>query len=151
MNKKTDTLQIIEGIYDIQPLTEPALSLLEKILLLSLLALFISLTVYFIWHILYSNKAIARRDIKELRNKFRNNKINSHDAIYQLCFITRKGLKLKNLNKHSSLPEKISSKNKQWQYFINNISTLRYQKTQKENVKINKLFSDSLFWLKIWP
>lgn len=151
MNQNTNTLQIIEGIYDIQPLAEPAHSLLEKTLFLSLLALFVSLTVYLIWNFFYSNKAIARREIKELHNKYKNNKINNHDAIYQLCFITKRGLKLKKLNKDSSLPDKLASNNKQWQYFIKNISTLRYQDSKDENADLNKLFSDSLFWLKVWP
>ena len=151
MNQKTNTLQIIDGIYDIQPLIKPALSLLEITLLSLLLVLLISLALYSTWKVLYSKKSIAKRNIIALRKKYAENRISSHDAIYQLCFITKQGLKLKNLNNDTPLPNKLISKNQQWQNFINDISFLRYKNITKSHNDINKIFSDSLFWLKVWP
>ena len=151
MNQETSTLQIIDGIYDIQPLIKPTLSLLETTLLSVLLISLISLILYFTWHVLYSKKSIAKRKIKMLRNRHSENEINTHDAIYQLCLITKQGLKLKNINKDTLLPDKLLSKKQQWQNFIKDISILRYKKNIESDIDINKLFSDSLFWLKVWP
>ena len=151
MTQESITLQKIDGIYDIQPLIEPALSLLETTLLSLLLISLIFLILYLTWKTLYSKKSIAKRKIKELCNKHAENKINNHDAIYQLCLITKQGLKLKNLNKDTLLPDKLTSKKQQWQDFIQDISILRYKNSTESDVDINKLFSDSLFWLKVWP
>lgn len=151
MNQETSTLQIIDGIYDIQPLIKPTLSLLETTLLSVLLISLISLILYFTWHVLYSKKSIAKRKIKMLRNRHSENEINTHDAIYQLCLITKQGLKLKNINKDTLLPDKLLSKKQQWQSFIKDTSILRYKKNIESDIDINKLFSDSLFWLKVWP
>ncbi len=151
MKPETITLQKIDGIYDIQPLIAPALSLLETALLSLLLTFLISLILYFTWIALYSKKSIAKNKIKKLRHKHSENKINTHDAIYQLCLITKQGLKLKKLNKDTLLPNKLTSKEQQWQSFIKDISILRYKNNTDSHIDINKLFSDSLFWLKVWP
>ena len=151
MKQEPITLQKIDGIYDIQPLIEPALNLLETTLLSLLLISLICLVLYLTWKTLHSKKSIAKRKINELCNKYAENKINNHDAIYQLCLITKHGLKLKKLNKDTLLPDKLTSKKQQWQNFIKDISILRYKNNTKSDVDINKLFSDSLFWLKVWP
>ena len=151
MISQTNKLPIIEGIYDIQALNEPALSLFETALCSISLITFISIISYVIWINLYSKKAIAKREIKILQSKYLQNKINEHDAIYQLCLITKQGLKLKNLNNDVFLPLKLTSKNKQWKNFITNITNKRYQNQRKSTVEMHKLFSDSLFWLKVWP
>ena len=151
MNQKTITLQKIDGIYDIQPLIEPALSVLETTLLSILLAALIILTFYLTWKVLYSKKSIAKSKINKLRNRHAENKINTHDAVYQLCHITKQGLKLKKLNKDTLLPDKLTSRKQQWQSFIKDISILRYKNNSESHIDINKLFSDSLFWLKVWP
>lgn len=149
MNKKNIILQKIDGIYDIQPPTEPAINLLEKSLLSLLLILAISLSIYFTWKIIYSNKAIAKRKIKELYKHY--TKTNSHDTAYQLILATKQGLKLNRLNKDTPLPDKLSPKKQQWQTFIRDISSLRYKKNTPSNIDINKLYLDCLFWLKVWP
>lgn len=151
MKSQTNTLSIIEGIYDIQPLTEPALSAFEITLFSISLTIIISFISYILWKYLYSKNAIAKRKIKVLQSKYQRNEINEHDAIYQLCLLTKQGLKLKNLNSDVFLPLKLASKNKQWQSFIINITNMRYQKNTKSTIDMHKLFSDSLFWLKVWP
>ena len=151
MDQETITLQKIDGIYDIQPPIEPALSLLETALLSLLLISLVSLILYLTWKALYSKKSIAKRKINNLRNKYAENRINNHDAIYQLCLITKQGLTLTKLNKDTLLPNELTSKKQEWQKFIKDISTLRYKNNTTSDVDINKLFSDSLFWLKVWP
>jgi len=151
MKQEPITLQIIDGIYDIQPPIEPALSLLETALLSLLLISLVSLILYFTWKALYSKKSIAKRKIINLRNKYSENKINNHDAIYQLCLITKQGLTLKKLNKDTLLPYELTSKKQEWQKFIKDISILRYKNNTASNIDINKIISDSLFWLKVWP
>ena len=151
MKSQTNTLEIIDGIYDIQPLTEPALSLFEIALFSISLIIFISFISTILWKYLYSKKAIAKRKIKTLQKKYQLNGINEHDAIYQLCLITKQGLKLKNLNSNVFLPHKLASEKQKWQNFIINITNKRYQKKTKSTIDMHKLFSDSLFWLKVWP
>lgn len=151
MNKQTNTLEIIDGIYDIQPLAEPAFSFLETTLLSLLFLSLASLILYILWKNFYSKRAIAKREVKQLHKKYRKNKANSHDTIYQLCVIIKQGLKLKNLNNEVFLPKKLTAKSKQWEAFIEEISFLRYQNSEKKQIELEKLFSESLFWLKVWP
>ena len=150
MTQESITLQKTDGIYDIQPLIEPALSLLETTLLSLVLISLTGLIIFLTWKVLYSKKSIAKRKIKELCHKYAENKINNHDAIYKLCLIIKQGLKLKKLNKDTILPDKLTSKKQQWQAFIKDISILRYKNNTESDIDINKLFSDSLFWLKVW-
>ncbi len=151
MNNVNLKLPIIEGIYDIHPLIEPAASLFETALLFMLLTLLICMSIYIIWKYFYSRKAIAIRKTTQLRVDHSRNKINSHDAAYQLCQIMTQGLKLKHLGKYTLLPEKLKSKSEKWGVFINAISTLRYASNNGMKPEINSLFDDSLYWLKIWP
>lgn len=151
MNNKNIILQKVEGIYDIQPPTEPALNLLEQSLLIFSLIIAISLSLHFIWKLFYSNKAASKRKIKESYKDYTTDKINGHDTVYQLILSTKQGLKLNKLNKDTPLPNKLSSKKKQWQDFIKDISSLRYKKNIPSNIDINKLYLDCLFWLKVWP
>lgn len=151
MDKKNIILQKIDGIYDIYPPVEPALNLLEKSLIGLSLILLIGFSLYFFWKFFYSNKAIAKRKVKELYNTHTTNNISHHDAIYQLCHITKQGLELNKLNQNTLLPNKLHSKNEQWQIFIDDINCLRYKKNKLSDTDVNKLFLDCLFWLKVWP
>lgn len=151
MSGEIITLKIVEGIYDIQPPVHPALSGLETTLLATIYITLISLTVYFIWKTFYSAKKRAQRKIEKLRIKYSENKITSHDVIYQLCFILRQGLKLNYLGQNTLLPGKLIAKKEDWTIFTKNISTLRYKNKDKSQHDINTLFKNSLFWLKIWP
>ena len=150
MSKEKFTLQIIEGIYDIQPPVAPPLSSLESTLIILMSLASIIYLSYFFWRISYSKKAIAKREIKELQKNFNEQKMHG-DIAYQLSNLIKKGLSLKNINKKSALPAKLAHKEQLWQAYVTNISTLRYTKTSEQNAEINKLFNDSLFWLKVWP
>ena len=152
MNDTTlTTLQIIDGIYDIQPLAIPAISLFETTLLSLLTISLIAFVAYFSWKLFFSKRSIATREMKKLHNQFLNKKISDHDAVYRLCMLTKEGLKLKHLNNNVQLPYKLSSKLQQWHVYLDSISMLRYQNETKINIDINKLINDSLFWLKVWP
>lgn len=151
MDKEIETLQIVDGIYDIQPLPIPAASLLETALLSILFITVCSVAFYFIWNVLFSNKAIAKRKIHQLNKNHITNNINSHDAVFRLCHITKKALKLKNLNKETPLPKAIESHINQWEEFLDNLYVLRYKKSSDKMINIDQLFIDTLFWIKIWP
>lgn len=151
MNNKNIILKKIEGIYDIQPPTEPGLNSLEQSLLVFLLILTISLSLYFIWKLLYSNKAIAKRKLNENYKRYTTTKINGRDAVYQFILATKQGLEINSINEDTPLPNKLSSKNKQWQAFIEESSSLRYKQNTPSNIDINKLYLDCLLWLKVWP
>ena len=151
MRKESIILQKIDDRYDMKAPLVPARSFLETSLLSLLLVVHMSLIFYFTWKALYSESSIAKSGIKKLRIRYAENNINTHDAIYQLCLITKQGLKLKKLNNDTLLPDKLSSKKQLWRSFINDISILRYENNTDSHIDINKLFSDSLFWLKVWP
>ena len=150
MNKDATNIQIIDGIYDIQPLPIPPLSLLEITIATILVISVLSTIAFFFWRILYSKKAIARRKIKQLHKDYVTGNINSHNAIYQLCFITKQALGLKNLSKNAPLPKELNSNVTQWVIFLDNLSTLRYKKSSDQRLDLEHVFSDSLFWIKHW-
>lgn len=151
MDKEIETLQIVDGIYDIQPLPIPAASLLETTLLTILFITICSIAFYFIWNVLFSNKAIAKRKIHQLNKSHLTNNINSHAAVFRLCHITKQALKLKNLNKDTPLPKTIESHINRWEEFLGNLSALRYKKSSDKTINLDQLFIDALFWIKIWP
>lgn len=151
MDKKINTIQIIDGIYDIQPLPIPAASLLETVLLTLFVITTCSVVFYFIWKSLFSNKAVAKHKIQQLNKNYLANNINSHDAVFQLCHITKQALKLKKLNIDTLLPKTIESNVKQWEEFLENLSALRYKKSSDKTINLDQLFIDTLFWIKIWP
>jgi len=141
-------LEKTEGIYDIQALS-PVLFSGAEILLAILL--FVSLITYLIWRIYYSRKGLARRQIKRLQNLYYKNDISEHDAIYQLCSHLQQGLNIKQLKSDTALPEKITIHKKKWLAFKRDISNLRYKKNSGHKLNLNTIFSDSLFWLRVWP
>ena len=142
---------IIDGIYDIQPPISPALSGLEITLITLIFILILSALFYAVWNHYYSTKGRAKRNIKKLNEKYLTNKIDAHDAVYQLSFFLRQGLKLNHIGKNTRLPKKMSASKSEWNTFKNNISNLRYKKNIKSHSDINRLFDNSLFWLKLWP
>lgn len=150
MNKKNITLEKIEGIYDIQPPLSPELSLFESSLIVLGVVILLSAAFYISWNLIYSNKGKCRRKIIRLQKKHLDNNVSSHDTIYQLCFLLRKGLKINYLGQNTQLPKKIIFHENQWQGFIKNISDSRYR-NKESSLNIDKLFKESLFWLRIWP
>jgi len=141
-------LEKIEGIYDIQALS-PALFSAAEILLATFL--FISLITYIIWRVYYSRKGLAKRQIKKLQHLYDKNEISEHDAIYQFCSHLQQGLKLKQLKADTALPEKLTTHANKWLEFKRNISNLRYKTNSEHQLKLGTIFTDSFFWLKVWP
>lgn len=151
MNREIITLKKIDGIYDIQPPISASMNNLEIFLITLMIILIISALLYAIWNHYYSTKGQAKRNIKKLRIKFISNKIDPHDAAYQLSFYLRKGLKLNHIGTNTHLPEKLSTNECEWKAFNTNISDLRYSKNIQTRADINTLFENSLLWLKLWP
>lgn len=148
MNIENIKLEKIEGIYDIQVMLPAAFSGVE---LLLGTVIFMSLTAYLFWQVYYSRKGIAKREIKRLQNLYHKNEITEHDAIYQLCSHLQNGLKLKQLKIDTVLPEKLTTHSNKWLKFKQNISNLRYKTNSEQSLKLDPVFKDSLFWLKLWP
>lgn len=151
MDNEIKTLQIVDGIYDIQPLPIPAASLLEIALSTILFITVCSVVFYFIWKLLFSRKAIAKRKIHQLNKNHLTNNINSHEAVFRLCHITKEALRLKNLNKNTPLPKTIEPHINRWEEFLDNVSVLRYEKSSNKTINLDQLFIETLFWIKIWP
>jgi len=148
MNIENIKLEKIEGIYDIQALS-PAIFSGVEVLLGTILI--ISLISYLLWRTYYSRKGLAKRQIRKLRKSYYKNEISEHDAIYQLCSHLQHGLKLKQLKTDTALPEKLTTYSKKWLEFKRNTSTLRYKTSSEHELKLDTIFTDSLFWLKVWP
>lgn len=151
MPDKNSLLEKIDGIYDIQPPALPELTTIEYSLFVALGILIITAVIYLGWKLFFSNRSYYKRKIKHLQNALTNNNISSHDAIYQLCYFLRKGLKLKHLTTHTTLPKQSSSNIIQWQSFILKLSDLRYKNNPPSSSDIKTTLKESLYWLKVWP
>ena len=141
-------LEKVEGIYDIQTLS-PAIFSGAEVLLGTVLIT--SLISYLVWRIYFSRKGIAKRQIKKLQNSYYKKEITEHDAIYQLCAFLQQGLKIKQLKTNTALPEKLMTHAKKWFEFKKNVSSLRYKTNSEHDLKLDTIFLDSFFWLKVWP
>ncbi len=150
MSKENTNLSIVEGIYDIQPIYPPPLSLLEISIYVSFIILFVSTIIYLTWKYFYSNKAIAKRNIITLKKNYLRQNISSHIAIYQLCKIIMLGLHLNSLGENTLISKKLLHKQKKWLIFTRELSLLRYSKNEIKTDKLNAIFEQSLYWLKIW-
>ena len=151
MNSESTKLDIIDGIFDIEPLIQPALSGFELTILSLFILLFISISFYYSWKFFYSRKGTAKLKIKRLSRGFSQGKISNHDAVYQACTILKSGLKLNNINKDTLLPEKLIIFKPEWEAFKKKLSNLRYSKNKSLSSEITTLFNDCTFWLNKWP
>ena len=150
MKAENITLEKIEGIYDIQPLTPPPFSGVELFLIMLALTTLVIVLGYFVWHRVYSRKASAQRNIKKLQRSYQGKKISSHDAVYQLCSQLKHGLNLKQINAENSLTKSLQAHSENWHLFTKNMNALRYSNNKKTEAEIEAAFDDSLFWLKMW-
>ena len=148
MDSKIITLPKIDGIYDIQPIIEPALSAFELTVLFIFLLSFVAVNTYLVWMLVFSRKAKSRREIAKLQKRYIHNNINPHDAIYELCRIIRNGLKQKQLYTKTPPPKNIKGNEQRWYTFIDELSDFRYQNTVDSAIDISPLFKESLFWFK---
>ncbi len=151
MNNESISLNIIDGIYDIQPLAAPAFSSLELTLLSLFSLLVVSVLLYTFWLLFYSAKAIAKRKIKKTYNDFLQKKLDENNTTYQLCSVLCQGLKLNQINTDTILPVHLNAYRQDWGLFTKTISDLRYSKNKKSPAELKALFNSTLYWLKLWP
>lgn len=151
MNNKPIKIDVIDGIYDIEPLIQPAMSRFELTFLSLLILLVISILFYYTWKLFYSSKGIAKRKIKRLHKDFSQGKISDHDVVYQASSILLDGLKLNYINKDTLLPDKLIIYKSEWKTFNKNLSYLRYSKHDNSSLETSALINDCAFWLKKWP
>ena len=148
---KNILLEKIDGIYDIQPPAPPELTALEYSLFVTLTVFIVTVIIYVGWKLFFSNKNQYKRKISQLEKEFNNNDISSHDAVYQLCYLLQKGLKLNQLSRNTRPPKQSSLNSNKWESFILRLSDLRYKDSQYTNNEIQAAFKESLYWLKVWP
>ena len=151
MKSEQVILEKIDGIYDIQPPAVIEFSGIEILLLTLGFIVTLSLIVYILWNHFFSIKGKVRRQIKQLQLTHSNDILNTHDTIYQLCYLLREGLKINHIGSDILLPEKIETQQKEWLNFTNNLSVLRYKHTEEHQQDINNIFEKSLYWLRVWP
>lgn len=151
MDDNRVALMKIDGIYDIQPPLSAAFSPLETSLVIIAGTLTFCVALYALWNNYFSTKAQAKHNIKKLHIDFLKNKINSHDAAYQLIFFLQQGIQVNHIGNSTPFPKTLYAKKAEWNVFINDISTLRYKKTINPGPDINTLITNSLQWIKLWP
>ena len=145
---KIIALQKIDGIYDIQPIITPAFSTFELSILVVMFFLLTAVNIYLLWRFVFSRRAKSKRKIHKLQQKYSQNIISTHDAIYDLCQILGKGLKQKQLNINCPPEKNIKDGKPRWNIFIERLSNSRYKKESNTPFDIAPLFEESLFWLK---
>ena len=151
MDNETIKLNIINGIYDIEPLIRPALSNFEIVYLFLLILSGISITSYYAWSFFYSCKGKAKLKIKKLNKNYSQGKITEYNAVYQAYSILQQGLKIKKITKDTPLPTKLITLKSEWVVFMNKLSYLRFSTHDSLSSEIPGLVKDCAYWLKKWP
>ena len=151
MNNESTKIQIIDGIFDIEPIMQPALSHLELTILYLFILLCISIPFYYIWKFFYSRKGFAKREIKRLSIILLQKKISHHDVIYQACSALQNGLNLKKIDNHTLLPDKLIILKPEWENFKKKLSHYRYSNEDVLSSEITTLLNDCDYWLNKWP
>ncbi|MFK5914899.1 MAG: hypothetical protein QM484_11025 [Woeseiaceae bacterium] len=136
---------IIDGIYDIQPLTQPPLSIIDWIALFFAVVLIVSSISYVVWKKLFSVKAKSIKQLKCLEKNFLNNTVSQHDFIYEMCHLLKQGFQYKALNENTPMPSDLSAQ-QPWHEFINSVSQARYQHATKTDSL--KLLNQCFGWLR---
>lgn len=150
MDINNTQLKKLDGIYDIQPLLIPEPGILENSIILFSIIVTLSVISYLFWLTYYSNKGLNKRKIQKLHKAYRATNISTHTAIYQLCYFLREGLQTSHIGIDTELPTKLLQQKNQWLSFTNTLSDLRYKNLHNSNVNLDKIFSESLYWLRVW-
>lgn len=155
MDKSSGTLSKLDGIYDIYPPAIPEMGTIEIVLMTLCAALLISSLFYIVRVRFYSIKGKNIRRIRSLQKRYESQLINSHDAAYQLCDYLKDGLAIKKIDIKTPVATALTEKQPLWERFTSDITNLRYKNNQPLNKythkDFNALFSDALYWLKVWP
>lgn len=161
MSNINSPLQTTTVLLDIEPPMLPVESQLSIVLtglaLLLLLAIVIFLTIR---HYI-SPRSKGRRELNQLRQKFKNNNRESTDNIddsnntretsYQLARILASAVDLNGVTISTPLPVELNHQQERWRLFTHQLSAARYQQQDSHMVNLNGLFIDTLFFLKKWP
>ena len=148
MNSKDVLPQKIDGIYSIQLIPPPLLNTQEIVLIIILITLLIIILSYLAWRLFFSRKMIAKRKLYTLTKNYKNNKIDLHHTIYNLCNIIQERYGILQLNKDTPNPSSyVSDEKNDWSKYVLYLSRIRYEKNIIMQCDINRLFKDSFFWL----
>ena len=155
----SSALQTTSVLLDIEPPVLPVES--DISIIFAALALFFILTVFIILSIRHydSPRSRARRDIKWLErtikssNAERYSKNNTDDVkeiSYQLAQIFAAGIGLNGVTASTILPAKLNHHRERWQNFTRELSEIRYDQQYSRQARLDKLFIESLFFLRNW-
>jgi len=108
-----------------------------------------------------SYRSQARRRLHKLRRSVENrraknttvDKLSAEDreTAFRLARIFCVGIGINGVTHTTALPAHLHQYNERWQRFITDLSTARYASQTLQQSNIDKLFSETLFWLKHWP
>ena len=153
-------LQSTTILVDIEPPVLPAES--DISIFFAGLTLLIIMTVLIILSIrnYISPRSKARRHIQRLEKTInssnperyrKNNAIDVKKISYQLARIFATGVDLNGVTASSVLPVELNPHLERWKNFTRDLSLLRYDQQYTRQVSLDKLFLDSLFFLRNWP
>ena len=153
-------LQTTTVLLDIEPPVLPAES--DISIIFAGLTLLIILTVFIFLSIrqYISPRSKARRDIQRLKktinssNPKRYSKYNSDNVkeiSYQLAQIFATGINSNGVTASSILPVELNAHLERWQNFTRDLSLHRYDQQATQQSSLDKLFIESLFFLRNWP
>ncbi|MCK5359830.1 MAG: hypothetical protein KAJ95_04345 [Gammaproteobacteria bacterium] len=153
-------LQTTVILLDIEPPMLPPESnisiIFAALTLLLILVIFIILSI----RLYISPRSKARRHIKRLEKYFTNHiqerdskkyAVDVRETSYQLAHIFAAGVELNGVTASTLLPVELNRHRERWQNYTRELSSTRYDKQYSRQVSLDKLFIDSLFFLKHWP
>ena len=151
-----DATASLNGIYDIEPPTEPLLYIVESSTI-DITVPFLFITAFLITVALIlrkrnvSTKIKSRREIARIYRDLISQRINNHDAACQLSRLLQQSLGLDQSLLRTELPAEIHTHKIRWDRFTMQLSVACYSSTGEETEKLSTLFNDAIFWLKAWP
>lgn len=157
----SDPLQTTTVLLDIEPPVHPAESDLG--IYLTALTLLIILAIFIVFAIrqYISPRSKAKRCLQQLQKIIKNsnremasNYGDAEDAkeiSYQLAHILAIGVGLNGVTISTTLPDELNHQQERWQHFTRELSAARYEQKLSHPSSLDRLFKETLFFLKNWP
>lgn len=92
----------------------------------------------------------CRRELGKLLHQYEDGHINTHDAVFRLAEILRERLHSHQLSSEADLPIHLQRYQSRWCMFINELDTARYSGAELEESVLDRLASETRFWLGRW-
>ena len=138
------------GILNIEPLPVPH-SNWESFIFSVITLLIILGFAFFIYARYFSARGEYQKKLKQLHYKFEQKQISCHDTAFQLANITQQAIRVHSLSQATELPKQLKSHQARWNTFIQHICSARYSSIEYPDERMQVLFSDVKFFLRLWP